>query len=74
MRINRVLELISESETEDHYILNKFTDVQKIKTGKVTRYYVPEELRDKVLELKRDLVNFEINEVERPIQKIEEIV
>lgn len=74
MHINRMIELISESLMENRCILDKFPGVDYIQKGDKIHYYIPEELRDKVIELVRELTNIEINEVEtKPVER-EEII
>lgn len=62
MRIRRMFELEAESYIEEQAILSKIPDAIFLKLGGKTKFFVPEELRDIVFQVKRDLLGREINE------------
>jgi len=64
MRIRRMFELEAENYIEEQAILSKIPDAIFLKIGGKTKFFIPEEMRDAVFQIKRDLVGREINEHE----------
>ena len=64
MRIRRMFELEAENYIEEQAILSKIPDAIFLKMGGKTKFFIPEEMRDLVFQVKRDLVGREINEHE----------